>query len=612
MKKQFFILFLLFFASASFAASLFSCQPIVNYNGRYFTDAYTQGQFIGTCSADTSRLDNYNFTSGAGFSVDSLSRFVMTGFCGSFSCDDAVSNFNILNVSALLNNGTVMSLAGGISHSGAGQTNCNAQANINGHFIGTCVGAAGSQSYTQGAVTFTPYNSTCANLTISTPASSFLFCEGESFKVGNFSSGNIPPLNTTALYMTNFNSGGWGTSFATFRLVNESGKISKAWGGNLTNYDSFSTTNTFQAILVQGNYLMMPLHFWYPGTTEYAYATAYSNVTTISFVKNNTVTYVYDNVTNLWYSCSPYIAPSSSIVYTIQCIPSIQNQQYQSNISSMFLSQSCWTSGNNFNWAIRASSNFDFLATAIYNTTINNTAVTGTYFNGSYPILQGGINATNITVTANGQLVCFIGQDNGMLNFPSIMTSTTVKIIGSVFILFIAGIGVAVPPANLAIIAINDIFKFVAPSTSVAISLISVALGMALAWNGGKNLKNVMIHISMLLVVLGYFVTVMALPGIPALTSVQDSFASLAISVSSQGFNPLAIIASGAGLVYNVVIFMLALPLTLYGLVVSPLVYVNATLYSIVSMFGIVFTAGLYLVIILKGVEIVLKPFIPY
>ena len=373
-------------------------------------------------------------------------------------------------------------------------------------------------------------------------------------------------------------------------------------GGAISNASAYCPTYLyFSSTAIQ------PVISYFPASAA-AYPSLYNATTGEALLMNNTIAYVLDDTTRLWYvvpafTCDPSLHYTSAVLYYATAngttsnftAPLIPNNFYCNFNGSIYNIYSSYTNpvthtvyynnGTNFNSTSQVSADFSF--------TVNT------------------VDYSSINYTVNGNTLCsYSGNATGI--FPNIIpltgtSSVMYKYIGILLFIFALAISTVVPFGLIFVVLINDFFQYVGPGEMVGLCIVTAFVSFFNTHKGFITLKTIAMYACIGAAILAFYYGYAGFSVAP-LNNITNSFNTL--TQDPQYTNLPAMVYAGAAFIIQFVTLIITLPALLIDALMAAILAASPAFYnalhsggavmSIENALKIAFLAWVYL----KGYEV--------
>lgn len=438
-----------------------------------------------------------------------------------------------------------------------------------------------------------------------------------SISIRTNTSHTAPPTRSGATRAT-FNITGSGQSSGTSWTENSSWNTTNGYpdyislNGNKTIRSDFKTGTTaimsgvgfMRALLYFGDTIITPLISY-----DLSNATMqFYNSSGYSFIRNNTIAYVFDAVTGQWYIVPAYSAQNFGDVYTLGTFLFQEqgNMTPSITIPKIPVALSCVQDADSYN--IDASWSDVGTQTVYYGN--NDTRLIYSITNAS---LHYSVDTTLyplVNYTYNGVQKC--GSNGGSLlgiTLPSM--GDALKPFQAVLFLSMMAVSAVIPFALIFPVIINDAFSLM---PVVEMALLVVLTGVVSAFvnhKGELSLKSLVVYIIFGMAIMLYYMDTGGMSGTSAFTGINSAFNDLSDIVSGNSgegaFLLFAIPATAVNLLVQLGLFLIALPLQFGGILTSLIGQISPQLGSAITLLrlDVAFSIGATAFILLKLYEVI-------
>lgn len=381
----------------------------------------------------------------------------------------------------------------------------------------------------------------------------------------------------------------------------------------------FNTTGyarSMKALIYYNSQIIKPLITYFP-VLNLAYPNLYDQTSNVAFLRNNTVAYVLDSVTQNWYAIPAYASydGSNTTIYALSALyyPST-SQSAPLNVTLMYLVKDCYTNGKNFTWNIQAPSSQTFTQLYIYTDgTGKSVSSTGLSYSGTNDTTY----ISNITINAGTQLLCAWDNQTSALvpNFPLLQSYNVTKTFGTLVLVTTIGMTAVNPVAGAAAFMVNDMFQILNAAQMFSIFGMAAVVSMIINFKGERTLKSLGIYIVIGLVFLANYYVIGIAGGISSMAAEQSQLTAFsssfnAMSSSLDTGNLWSFAVSATSVMINFGQFVLLLPAIIANALFNAISAINFNLFNAVKGFKDVIVIGVYLVLVFKLYEILANKFL--
>jgi len=378
---------------------------------------------------------------------------------------------------------------------------------------------------------------------------------------------------------------------------NISGKIIRSDFKTGFSYMNSTTAATYgKAIIYYGSSILIPKITYIPGID--IIADFYNATSNVAYVKNNTVIYVLDSLTNQWYIVPATAFADTNIIYIIQTIFYNAGSVTTSfPLPNLPLQKACFQNGDQYTINSLFSSSVNHIVYYDNGTSFLN-------YNTNAATLNYSVNTTlypNVNYTVNGFDTCLRNNSTSLMGLTAIgIPSGSYTSITWLLFLGSIGIALAVPFAIVFPILLNEMFSLMTldymAETVVLVGVVSVLLR-----GSDKNtVKASIVYFLFGIVILAAFFAHSSLSA-PDFTGAIGNMTTIIQDPTKADIGTFVV--GAPNFIVAIFGFALNLPSLLSSAIFTPLALISPPIYSFLSSFLTVFIYGAYVYILLVAWE---------
>lgn len=350
------------------------------------------------------------------------------------------------------------------------------------------------------------------------------------------------------------------------------------------------TSTSIHATLYYSDRLLTPMITYVPG--QYAIASFYNSSNLVSYLPNNTVTYVLDQSTLQWYLVPAFSVTSYADTLSLGTILYTPALSTTNSGIVLPLALQCTRSANNLTIASQFQNSGTHLVTYGNSTNSSVYSVIGTTFAYSVDLAT----SPNVNYTFNGVTYCSNANANTtLLGLNVVQFPNYFKPIGYIFFIGALGISAVVPFALIFPVMMNDAFSFM---SAIHMAIIICVVGVISAFvnhRGELSMKSLGVYLMFTMALLMYFFGEGNLTGVvnPAtgtayFASLQTAFTNFADIIygnsNANSIGLFAVPAVAVNLLIQLAIFFVTLPITFTAMMMTMIQMVSPPLYTAIKM----------------------------
>lgn len=323
------------------------------------------------------------------------------------------------------------------------------------------------------------------------------------------------------------------------------------------------------------------------------------------YLRNNSVSYLYDAESKLWYFTLPFIC-SPGTTYVISAYvyeqESEQRQGQKIQFPPVFLKKMCGLNGSNYVWDISALNNVFFEAVAkVGNTTAQNINTTSDRFTGSF-----SASYDEIIINADGYPICYHSNKLFTIFTPiELFDNELYKTFGLMLFVMTMAVSFFAPVASLGLIAVNDIFSLFKTNELFSLIVMLIVGSFFANTSHKRSMRMVGFYVGLFIVYVTWFLGTLAIDhNVSVSENFRNTFEDFSSSWTSfiSSFSDtdlLGMLVGALNLLKETLIMILKLPFIIWNLLLYPLSEIHPVLYAAAANFAAVLTIGVGVYIVL-------------